>query len=247
MAAPFPSSLLSERIVILTGAGISQESGLATFRDEGGLWASHSIEDVCTPEGFSRNPALVDDFYNHRRKEAQTVEPNAAHKALAMLEAALRDRMPREADDRFLLITQNIDPLHERAGSRSLVHMHGELERVRCTACHQSFQWITDCFPTTPCPHCGAAALRPDVVWFGEIPYHMERIEKALARCTLFIAIGTSATVWPAAGFVQAAGAHAHTVELNLAPSAASGQFDEVLYGPATKVVPRYVSGLLTP
>ena len=247
MVAPFPSSLLSERIVILTGAGISQESGLATFRDEGGLWASHSIEDVCTPEGFSRNPALVDDFYNHRRKEAQTVEPNAAHKALAMLETALRDQMQHEVDDRFLLITQNIDPLHERAGSRSLVHMHGELERVRCTACHLSFQWITDCFPTTPCPHCGAAALRPDVVWFGEMPYHMERIEKALARCTLFIAIGTSATVSPAAGFVQAAGAHAHTVELNLAPSAASGQFDEVLYGPATKVVPRYVSGLLTP
>lgn len=241
-----PSSLLSERIVVLTGAGISQESGLATFRDEGGLWASHSIEDVCSPEGFSRNPALVDDFYNHRRREAQKVEPNAAHTALATLEAALRAHAPEKAEDQFLLITQNIDPLHERAGSRALVHMHGELERVRCTACRQSVHWITDCFPSTPCPHCGTPALRPDVVWFGEMPYHMERIEKALARCTLFIAIGTSATVWPAAGFVQAAAAQAHTVELNLAPSAASNQFDEVLYGPATKVVPRYVSGLLT-
>lgn len=239
-----PPAFFAERIVILTGAGISQESGLATFRDEGGLWAAHAIEDVCTPEGFLRNPALVDDFYNQRRRKVQSAQPNAAHNALADLEAAFQTHHGEKYTDHFLLITQNIDPLHERAGSKSLVHMHGELERVLCKTCQKTFAWVDDCLPDTPCLRCQHNTLRPDVVWFGEMPYHMTRIEKALAECTLFVAIGTSATVWPAAGFVQTASHHAHTVELNLAPSGASGLFDEVLYGPATKIVPRYVKGL---
>ncbi|MBV1836388.1 NAD-dependent deacylase [Acetobacter estunensis] len=229
------------RIVILTGAGISQESGLETFRDEGGIWSQVRLEDVCTPQGFARNPALVDDFYNQRRRELQAVHPNPAHEALAALENACH---PNE-DDAFLLVTQNIDDLHERAGSRNVLHMHGELKRLRCSACGITFHWEKDCHPETCCPACDQPTLRPDVVWFGEMPLHMERILSAIARCDLFVAIGTSATVYPAAGFVEQASGHAHTVELNLVPSGNAVLFDEAAYGPATQIVPRFVQSLL--
>ncbi|BCK74846.1 NAD-dependent deacetylase [Acetobacter aceti NRIC 0242] len=230
-----------ERIVILTGAGISRESGLATFRDEAGVWSRVRLEDVCTPEGFARNPDQVDAFYNHRRQELQHVAPNAAHRALAELEQAYG----ANEDDAFLLITQNIDDLHERAGSHNVVHMHGELLQLRCLSCGATPTWHQDCTRATACPECGAQALRPDVVWFGEMPLHMEGIMDAIARCDCFVAIGTSATVYPAAGFTELATNHAHTVELNLAPSGKAGLFDEAAYGPATSVVPRFVKSRL--
>lgn len=232
-----------ERMVVLTGAGISRESGLDTFRDEGGVWSRYDLEDVCTPEGFLRNPALVDEFYNGRRRELRDVAPNAAHLALAELEAAYGNN----ADDRFLLVTQNIDDLHERAGSRNIVHMHGELLRLRCAACGATFPWRDDCTRDTRCPVCGKAALRPDVVWFGEMPLGMERIMEALEACETFVAIGTSANVYPAAGFVDRVEARgtARTVEINLAPSARAGVFDEIVTGPATLTVPRFVRARL--
>ncbi|NHO31099.1 NAD-dependent deacylase [Acetobacter fallax] len=230
-----------ERMVILTGAGISRESGLDTFRDEGGIWSRIRLEDVCTPEGFARDPDTVDDFYNKRRRELSTAEPNAAHRALADLEAAYGNM----TDDAFLLITQNIDDLHERAGSENLVHIHGELLRLRCLNCGATPLWATDCQRNTPCPACGQPHLRPDVVWFGELPLHMERIQRALERCEVFVAIGTSATVYPAAGFVDEVSGQARTVELNLVPSGNAGLFDEVSYGEATTIVPRFVRDYL--
>ncbi len=230
-----------ERIVILTGAGISRESGLDTFRDEGGIWSQVRLEDVCTPEGFARNPEAVDDFYNRRRRELATAEPNAAHHALAELEAAYGDN----TDDTFLLVTQNIDDLHERAGSKNLVHMHGELLRLRCLNCGATPHWTTDCHRDTPCPSCGRPRLRPDIVWFGEMPMHMDRIQRALEQCDTFVAIGTSATVYPAAGFVHEASGHARTVELNLVPSGNATLFDEIASGPATTIVPRFVRDTL--
>lgn len=195
------------------------------------------LEDVCTPEGFGRNPAMVDDFYNHRRLELKNVTPNAAHSALAELEEAYGDN----PDDTFLLVTQNIDDLHERAGSRNVVHMHGELLRLRCLACGATPAWEGICTRETPCPECGQATLRPDIVWFGEMPLHMERIMQAIDACDIFVAIGTSATVYPAAGFAEQAAQHAHTVEVNLVPTGNSQLFDEVSYGPATWTVPRFV------
>lgn len=230
-----------ERMVILTGAGISQESGLDTFRSAGGIWEQVRLEDVCTPEGFARDPETVDEFYNGRRRELLTVEPNAAHTALAQLEAVYG----ANEDDEFLLVTQNIDDLHERGGSRNLVHMHGELLRLRCLHCGVTPEWKGDCHRTTPCPACHHPALRPDVVWFGEMPLHMERIIRALERCDVFVAIGTSATVYPAAGFVDQASGHARTVELNLAPSGSASLFDEASYGAATTIVPRFVRDCL--
>ncbi|WP_099347205.1 NAD-dependent deacylase [Acetobacter aceti] len=226
-----------ERIVILTGAGISRESGLDTFRDEGGIWSQVRLEDVCTPEGFMRNPEMVDDFYNRRRLELKNVTPNAAHSALAELEKAYGENR----DDAFLLVTQNIDDLHERAGSGNVVHMHGELLHLRCLACGATPKWEGPCTRETPCPECGEKTLRPNVVWFGEMPLHMERIMQAIGLCDIFVAIGTSATVYPAAGFAEQAADHAHTVELNLVPTGNAELFDEVSYGPATQVVPRFV------
>lgn len=195
------------------------------------------LEDVCTPEGFERNPAMVDDFYNHRRLELKDVTPNAAHSALAELEKAYGENR----DDAFLLVTQNIDDLHERAGSRNVVHMHGELLRLRCLACGVTPAWKEACTRETSCPECGQKTLRPDVVWFGEMPLHMERIMQAIDACDTFVAIGTSATVYPAAGFAGQAAQHAHTVELNLVPTGNAQLFDEVSYGPATQTVPRFV------
>lgn len=222
-------------IVVLTGAGVSRESGLSTFRDPDGLWATLRIEDVATPEAFARDPARVHAFYNARRAQLATVEPNAAHHALARLE--------REWPGPVLLVTQNVDDLHDRAGSRPL-HMHGELRRARCLACARTMPWTADLSTATPCPACSAAALRPDVVWFGEMPMGMDRIAAALAGCGLFVSIGTSGTVYPAAGFVADA-AHARTVELNLEPSAGSALFDEAQHGPATAIVPAFIERLL--
>ena len=226
-----------QNIVILTGAGLSAESGLGTFRGPGGLWEDFKIEDVATPEGFVRDPARVHEFYNLRRCWHKEAQPNAAHLALARLE--------REHGN-VLTVTQNIDALHEAAGTRRLIHMHGELERAVCAACGVSARWKVDLSIETPCPRCGQAAMRPDVVWFGEMPREMERIYEALGSCDLFICIGTSGTVYPAAGFVlQARAAGAHTVELNLKPSDGAELFVERIEGPAAEIVPAYVDMLL--
>jgi NAD-dependent deacetylase len=228
------------KIVILTGAGISAESGVATFRDPEGVWAKYSLEDVATPQGFARDPAKVQDFYNMRRRQLGDVEPNAAHVALARLE--------RELAGDVLLVTQNIDDLHERAGSRKLIHMHGELGRALCQGCGESSRWTADIMAHSICPGCGASGrLRPDVVWFGEMPYRMEQIGEALAQCDLFAAIGTSGSVYPAAGFVEEARAGgAVTVELNLKCAGWASRFDERLEGLATQVVPAFVERVLS-
>jgi NAD-dependent deacetylase len=233
----------SGNIVILTGAGISKESGIDTFRDADGLWTKVNIEDVATPEGFARNPVMVHEFYNERRRGlmGDNIRPNAAHTALARLEA--------EWPGEVLLVTQNIDNLHEEGGSQNLIHMHGEMFKARCEGCHGVHDWREDLSPETVCPACEApGGMRPHVVWFGEMPFDMDRIYAALAGCKLFISIGTSGNVYPAAGFVQEAtfSARAHTVELNLEPSEGATLFAETRYGPATEIVPRYVDKLLT-
>ena len=225
---------------VLTGPGISRDSGLATFRDADGIWARHRIEDVATPEAFARDPARVHAFYNARRAQLAdpTLAPNAAHAALAGFDAA----WPGE----FLLVTQNVDDLHGRAGSQRLLHMHGELGRIRCTACGESRPWASDLSAETPCTACArAGGLRPDVVWFGEIPRHMDRIAAALDACDLFVAIGTSAQVYPAAGFVAEVRGRARTVELNLEPTAATDMFDEAHHGRAVDIVPPFFAALL--
>jgi len=232
----------SPTIVILTGAGISKESGLDTFRDNDGIWAKVRIEDVATPEAYIRNPTRVQDFYNARRaglKDPKVV-PNAAHDALARLE--------RDWPGEVLLVTQNIDDLHERAGSKNLIHMHGELLKVRCEYCDALMQWEDDLFMTTPCPHCGRkGGLRPHVVWFGEMPLGMDKIYESLDTCRLFVSIGTSGNVYPAAGFVQHVRYRgiAHSVELNLEPSQGATLFSQVIYGPATEIVPAFVDRIL--
>ncbi|HEY9569135.1 MAG TPA: Sir2 family NAD+-dependent deacetylase [Thalassobaculum sp.] len=232
----------SDAIVVLTGAGISRESGLDTFRDAGGIWARVRIEDVATPEAFARDPARVHEFYNARRRGLlnPNVQPNAAHAALARLE--------REWPGPLLLVTQNIDDLHERAGSRRLVHMHGEMLKARCEGCGRVAPWRDDLDAASACPTCTATGgMRPHVVWFGEMPLEMERITGALAECALFLSIGTSGNVYPAAGFVQEArhAGGAYTVELNLEPSAGITAFDEARHGPATALVPAFVEDLL--
>lgn len=225
--------------MVLTGAGLSAESGVSTFRDPNGIWAKYDWREVATPEGFKRNPAQVHDFYNMRRRTHKDVKPNLAHIALARLEAEHGD---------VTIVTQNVDALHEAAGSRSLIHMHGEALKSLCTKCDGRNPWAGDMTLDTPCPSCGKrGGMRPDVVWFGEMPYHMERIAELLSRCDLFMSIGTSGHVYPAAGFVaEARSAGAHTVELNLEPSQGASLFHEAIYGPATEVVPKYVDGLLS-
>jgi len=224
-------------IVILTGAGVSAESGVATFRGPGGLWEGHRVEDVCTPRALARDPELVHRFYDERRAKLTSVEPNAAHRALA--------RLDREWPGELLLVTQNVDDLHERAGSRRLVHMHGELKSALCAACGNRTAWKDSLPPETECPDCGTPALRPDIVFFGEMPYQMERIERALAEADLFVSIGTSGAVYPAAGFVQTARYHgAETLELNLDPSEGSAWFGESRLGPAGELVPAWVGSL---
>lgn len=226
-------------IVILTGAGVSAESGLATFRGPDGLWEGHRVEDVCTPEAFRRDPALVHAFYDARRAKLGTVEPNAAHEALARLDA--------EWPGELLLITQNVDDLHERAGSKRLLHMHGELARGWCVTCDERFSWTGDMGEGAQCSICGATGqVRPDIVWFGEMPYDMDRIDEALRNADLFVSIGTSGAVYPAAGFVQSASyCGAQTLEMNLDPSMGSPFFDESRIGPAGKLVPEWVDEVL--
>ncbi|MGF1474333.1 MAG: NAD-dependent deacylase [Geminicoccaceae bacterium] len=232
----------SKSILILTGAGISAESGLATFRDAGGLWEGHRPEDVATPEAFARDPPMVHRFYNARRRQLHdpTIEPNAAHKALVALEKAWPAGI--------VLVTQNVDNLHKRAGSQSLLPMHGELDRVVCTACGQERQWLDDLWTDTVCPNCQAVGrLRPSIVWFGEIPRYLDEIEAAIERCGLFMAIGTSGLVYPAAGFVQGvrASGDAHTVEINLERSAVASAFAEHILGPAAIETPKFVDRIL--
>jgi NAD-dependent deacetylase len=229
-------------IVILTGAGISKESGLDTFRDADGVWGRVRIEDVATPEGYQRDPAVVHAFYNARRRQIESGEasPNPAHLALARLE--------REWPGSVHVVTQNIDDLHERAGSTKVIHMHGELTKGRCEACDRPFPWSGDMGRDSQCPACGKTGrVRPHVVWFGEIPLDMPKIFTLLDDCSLFLSVGTSGVVYPAAGFV----AHlrskgtVRTVELNLEPSRGATLFAETIYGPATEVVPRFVDDLL--
>ncbi len=230
-----------QNIVVLTGAGLSAESGLATFRDKDGIWARYDYREVATPEGFIRNPAKVLEFYNMRRRENSGVQPNAAHLALARLEAAHPGKV--------IIVTQNVDRLHEAAGSRNLIHMHGEMGQVLCNYCGQRAAWDEEQLTIqTVCGACrNTGGVRPDVVWFGEMPYHMDRISEALAAADLFISVGTSGTVYPAAGFVaEARNAGAHTVELNLEPSDGVSYFHEKIYGTATEVVPAYVESLLS-
>src|SRR6185369_6739082 len=226
-------------IVILTGAGVSAESGLATFRGPDGLWEGHRVEDVATPEAFRRNPALVHGFYDARRSKLGTVQPNGAHKALARLDA--------EWPGELLLITQNVDDLHERAGSKRLIHMHGELAKGWCLACDQRFAWAGAMDEGATCPVCQVSGrVRPDIVWFGEMPYAMERIDDAVRACDLFVSIGTSGAVYPAAGFVQTARyCGARTLEINLEPSIGSTFFSECRIGRAAELVPGWVSEVL--
>ncbi len=232
----------SRNIVILTGAGISKELGLDTFRCADGIWARVRLEDVATPEGFGRNPELVHQFYNARRSALTDprIVPNAAHLALARLE--------REWPDDVLIVTQNIDDLHDRAGNRNLIHMHGELKKVRCQRCEVLLDWLEDLATRDVCPSCRRGGqLRPHVVWFGEMPLEIERIYAVLEDCGLFLSIGTSGNVYPAAGFVRHVQSctDAHTVELNIEPSTAATLFAETIYGPATVSVPAFVDHLL--
>jgi NAD-dependent deacetylase len=225
-------------IVILTGAGISAESGIATFRGPGGLWEGHRVEDVCTPEALAADAELVHRFYDARRAALATVEPNAAHLALARLDRA----WPGE----LLIVTQNVDDLHERAGAKRVLHMHGELLSALCAGCGARVEWAGPLPPGSVCGTCMAPELRPDIVFFGEIPYDMERIERALAAADLFVSVGTSGAVYPAAGFVQGARYHgADTLELNLEASAGGAWFAETRLGPASVLVPAWVDALL--
>lgn len=226
------------KIAILTGAGISAESGLGTFRDEGGLWAQHRVEDVATPEGFARNPKLVMDFYNARRAQAADALPNAGHAALARLEA--------EFDGEVVLITQNVDDLHEKAGMRRVMHMHGALGGALCGACDHRWPAPMVMAPGDACPSCNAPHARPDIVWFGEMPYDMDEIYDHLMEADIFASVGTSGNVYPAAGFVAEARRHgAQTVEFNLEASAVGSQFHDLRLGPASETLPRWVSDLL--
>ena len=225
-------------IVILTGAGVSAESGIETFRDGGGLWENHRVEDVATPEAFARDPDLVLRFYDMRRAAIQTRQPNAAHQALARLDA--------EWPGELLIVTQNVDDLHERAGARRLLHMHGEHLKAWCVACDGRSRWTASLLDRPACPACGEPALRPDIVWFGEMPYRMDEIYAALRGADLFVSIGTSGAVYPAAGLVrQGRDLGARTLELNLEPSQGTAWFHEARHGPATEVVPAWVDELL--
>ena len=225
-------------IVILTGAGISAESGIDTFRSEGGLWEQHRVEDVATPEGFARDPDLVLRFYDMRRAAIQEKLPNAAHDALARLDAEWKGEL--------LIVTQNVDDLHERAGAKRVLHMHGTHLNAWCTSCDVRSPWRATLIERPPCPVCASRTLRPDVVWFGEMPYQMGEIYAALRTCDLFVSIGTSGAVYPAAGFVQnAVELGADTLELNLERSQGSRMFHETRLGPASELVPAWAREML--
>lgn len=230
----------AKSIVILTGAGISVESGIASFRDKNGIWAKADWRDYATPDAYARNPAKVHDFYNKRRRSLVETAPNAAHIALARLEA--------EFSGSFLLVTQNIDNLHDSAGSQKLIHMHGELQSGLCEACGLRSRWYEDMSINSRCPICDSVGrMRPDIVWFGEMPYQMDTIYRALGQADLFVAIGTSGHVYPAADFVEEAKlSGARTIELNLEVSENADSFDETIHGKATETVPAFVEGLLS-
>lgn len=230
------------RIFVLTGAGVSAESGLGTFRDREGLWARYDPMKLAMPEAFASNPEEVHAFYNLRRANLIQAKPNAAHESLARLEAALDDK-----GGQLFLCTQNIDDLHERAGSRNVIHMHGELLKARCTACKMVSVWRDDLNVTDACPSCQrTGTLRPHVVWFGETPFHMKTINVVLRSCDTFIAIGTSGAVYPAAGLVGLAReAGIRTLEINLEPSDNARSFDDGIYGPASEVVPGWVADVI--
>ena len=228
----------TRNIMVLTGAGVSAESGIDTFRSGGGLWEQHRVEDVATPEAFARDPDLVLRFYDMRRAAIQTKEPNAAHFALA--------RLDREWSGELLIVTQNVDDLHERAGATRVLHMHGMHLNAWCTVCDVRSPWRDPLIDRPPCPACGVRALRPDVVWFGEVPYEMDRIYAALRCADLFVSIGTSGAVYPAAGFVRdARELGVRTLELNLERSQGSVWFEESRLGPATELVPAWVDEML--
>lgn len=230
-------------IVILTGAGISAESGIDTFRGGGGLWEQHRVEDVATPEAFARDPDLVQRFYDMRRAAIQTKQPNPAHEALARLDA---EWVGHGRGD-LLIVTQNVDDLHERAGASRVLHMHGEHLNAWCTACDTRSRWAGTLLDRPPCPQCGERALRPDVVWFGEMPYQMDRIYAALRDADLFVSIGTSGAVYPAAGFVRdARNLGVRTLELNLERSQGSDWFHDTRLGPASVIVPAWVDEMLS-
>lgn len=232
-------AMTANKIVILTGAGISAESGLGTFRDVGGLWEKYPIEDVATPEAYERDPTLVHEFYNARRQSAAQATPNAAHFALAKLEA--------EHPGKVVIVTQNVDALHEAAGSKQVIHMHGELARALCANCGHRWNAAITMSISTPCPACQSRSARPDIVWFGEIPYRMDEILTHLDQADLFVSIGTSGNVYPAAGFAyQAQQAGAHTIELNLEPSVGANDFAEHHNGLASQIVPDWVARELT-
>ena len=232
-----------QNIVILTGAGISAESGIDTFRDAGGLWEQHRVEDVATPEGFARDPNLVLQFYDMRREALGTVVPNPAHEALARLDAEWK---PENGRGELLIVTQNVDDLHERAGARRVLHMHGELKSALCQSCEMRSPWDAPMSDYPPCPVCRVQSLRPDVVWFGEMPYQMDRIYRAIREADLFVSIGTSGAVYPAAGFVRdARELGARTVELNLERSEGSHWFHESRQGRAGELVPEWVEEVL--
>lgn len=226
-----------KKIFVLTGAGVSAESGLKTFRDADGLWEGHRVEEVATPEAFERNPDLVYDFYNQRRRQllSSEVQPNGAHRALAEFEKNYRNQ--------FLLVTQNVDDLHERAGSRRLFHMHGELLKARCCGSEEVFDWRTDLDANSPHPKKLGHALRPHIVWFGEMPFYMDEISNYLRNCDLFVAIGTSGLVYPAAGFVRMVPLTCRKVEINLRQTDITGSFDEAIEGPASSGVAQLFLG----
>lgn len=227
------------RIVILTGVGISADSGVSTFRDPDGVWSKYDYREVATPEGFAADPVLVHQFYNARRAGVLAAQPNAAHASLARLEAHFGEGLT--------LVTQNVDDLHERAGSQRVVHMHGELLKVRCMSCGEVYVWRDELSIETRCPSCGSDhALRPDVVWFGEFPKFMDEIAVAIAEAELFLSIGTSGSVYPAAGFVgEARSFGVPCVELNLEPSENASVFTDARYGRASEIVPFFVDELI--
>ena len=232
---------MTRHVVVMTGAGISADSGVQTFRDAGGLWEGHRPEDVATPEAWLANPTMVWRFYQARRAQLAEVRPNAAHLALAKAAGALEGR-----GDQMTLITQNVDDLHERAGSAA-VHMHGELAQLRCEVCGHG---LRDLDRTTPdflaCPACGHDRLRPDIVWFGEVPFHLDEIEAAMQTCTDFLAIGTSGQVWPAAGLLHAArSAGARTWVQALEVPANAEAADTYVQGRAAEVVPALMQRIL--